>query len=61
MWFAAACSADLILQDCDTRDAPSDTWHQVLHLLGGEYAELSASVKQAYDPDIMRHLESEDE
>jgi len=45
VWFTAAASRDVALQHVE--NGPS-LWHQVLDLMGGDYAKLSADVKSLH-------------
>uniref|UniRef100_A0A7S0S201 YqgE/AlgH family protein n=1 Tax=Chlamydomonas leiostraca TaxID=1034604 RepID=A0A7S0S201_9CHLO len=46
VWFTAAASARVILGEARASDG-CDRWHEVLGLMGGDYAELSMNVRAA--------------
>lgn len=45
VWFPAAASASVVLNNGPTSMSGVWMWHQVLELMGGEYAKLSDAVK----------------
>ena len=51
VWFTAAASASVILAP-ETSANGQEQWHQVLDLMGSEYAKLSQELK--YTPKIFR-------
>lgn len=54
VWFTAAVGRGVVLQQAGQGGAAGPAmWHQVLELMGGEYAQLSEAVKEEYRPDIM--------
>lgn len=52
VWFTVAASSEVILNH-ETL-ARSKMWHDVLEMMGGDYAQLSASVKEAYPDSLPR-------
>jgi hypothetical protein len=44
-WCAAACSRNLILRQ-HPASLPTPLWHELLDLCGGEYAQISAAVRE---------------
>lgn len=56
VWFPAAASSAFVLQQQPPGQPAAGVeamWHQILQLMGGEYAELSAAMREAYRADIM--------
>lgn len=60
VWIVAAASKEIILADIEAGKGDV-AWHQVLQSMGGEYADLSAAVKEEYRPDIMDYKKSQEE
>lgn len=52
VWFTVAASSEVILNHQNL--ARSDMWHSVLEMMGGDYTELSNSVKEAYPDSLPR-------
>lgn len=46
VWFTAAAGRDVVLRPCEGDGR--DMWHGVLELMGGDYADLSESVREGY-------------
>ena len=47
VWFTAAASSSVIL-NLDQNLSGREMWHAILEMMGGDYALLSKSVKDAY-------------
>lgn len=54
VWIVAAVSKDIVLRPVSP-SASADLWHEILQLMGGEYAGLSDAVREEYRPDIMEY------
>ena len=52
VWFTVAASSEVILNQKSL--ARSEMWHSILDLMGGDFAALSASVKEAYPDNLPR-------
>lgn len=54
VWIVAAVSKDIVVRPVSP-SASADLWHEILQLMGGEYAGLSDAVREEYRPDIMEY------
>lgn len=52
VWFTVAASSEVILNHQNL--ARGEMWHSILDLMGGDYANLSASVREAYPDSLPR-------
>ena len=52
VWFTVAASSEVILNHQNL--ARGEMWHSILDHMGGDYATLSASVKEAYPDSLPR-------
>lgn len=53
VWFTAAASPKVILSRRSNNEKSCDMWHEILNLMGGDFAKLSEAAKGGYRPDIM--------
>lgn len=52
VWFPAAASSHVMLQPM-AMGSGQELWHAILQLMGGEFAQLSAAVKEEFRADVM--------